>query len=103
MQAMPRAIAAVVVALVVVVVLVGGGGPVSAQGTTTPPTSAGYGFDRCVSALPPPDCDEKPEASGDRGGWAQLLLFGVVTAGMAGIAVVIIRSTIRRDRAHRVP
>jgi hypothetical protein len=91
----------------VLLVAVAVGAPTRVAGavspTTTPPTSAPYDLGRCVSALPPPGCGEKPKASGDRGGWEQILLFGIVTGAMAGIGLVIVRSTIRRDRATRLP
>jgi hypothetical protein len=97
MAAMRRTAAFLAALLVVCLLAV----PVAAQSPTSPPTSAEYDLGRCVSALPPPGCGDAPKASGDRGGWAQMLLFGIVAAGMAAIAIVVIRSTRRRDRAMR--
>ena len=47
----------------------------------------------CVSALPRPECGSK-----ERGGWRQGVLFGVVVAGLAAIALRVGFGVRRRDR-----
>lgn len=86
-------------ALALLLVLVAA--PASAQGAdpSIPPTS-GFDIGQCVSALPKPGCGDEPQASGDRGGAAQVALFGIMTAAMATIGVVIAVST-RRHTAAR--
>ena len=88
-----------VVAGVVGLVLLAGPSPVAAQGApdTTPPTAAGS--DDGNSVIPAPNSGRAPDASGDRGGWAQLTLFALMTLGMAFIAGVVVRSAVRRNRA----
>jgi hypothetical protein len=67
--------------------------------TPAPPTSAAYDTDDCVTALPKPGCGTEPETSGDRGGAAQLALFGIMTGGLVVIGTVIVRSARRQRRA----
>lgn len=90
-----RFMARLLVATLAVVALAGPAG----AATSTPPTSAAYDTDDCVTALPKPGCGTEPEASGDRGGAAQLALFGIMTGGLAVIATVIVRSARRQRRA----
>lgn len=49
--------------------------------------------------IPRPDEGQAPEDPGDRGGWAQLLVLGLVVAGLGLIVVLIWRS----GRAGRRP
>ncbi len=52
---------------------------------------------RCVKlGVPQPNCGVEPQASGDRGGSAQLALFGILMAAMAGIGLRVAYSTRRR-------
>lgn len=74
--------------------------PAPAQVSPTPPTTAPYDLDDCVSAVPKPGCGAAPDESGDRGGWAQYLVLGVLMAGLAVIGTVVVRST-RRTTAAR--
>lgn len=37
---------------------------------------------QCISSNPLPGCGRKPTSSGDRGGWQQLLLFGILIVGL---------------------
>ena len=53
-------------------------------------------------ALPRPNTGVKPQASGDRGGAAQLALLGILTAGLAIIGVVIARSTKQHTRSRAI-
>jgi len=53
----------------------------------------------CISAMPKPGCGREPTSSGDRGGWQQILLFGVLMLGMAGIGTRVAFSVRARDRA----
>lgn len=50
--------------------------------------------------IPRPGEGKAPENPGDRGGWEQLALFGVMLGAMAGIGVVIFRGG-RRGRTGR--
>jgi hypothetical protein len=57
--------------------------------------------DNCVGhSIGEPECGVKPKDAGDRGGYAQLALFGLVLGGMAVIFFVIVRSTRARGRAE---
>lgn len=40
---------------------------------------------QCISSNPLPGCGREPTSSSDRGGWQQLLLFGILIAGMGAI------------------
>ena len=40
---------------------------------------------QCISSNPLPGCGREPTSSGDRGGWQQLLLFGILIVGMGAI------------------
>lgn len=54
---------------------------------------------QCISSNPLPGCGREPTSAGDRGGWQQFLLFGIM---MGGIALIFwrIASAIRaRDRS----
>lgn len=37
---------------------------------------------QCISSNPLPGCGREPTSSGDRGGWQQLLLFGILIVGL---------------------
>lgn len=74
--------------------------PAGAQEPSGPPTSAPFDLDDCVSAIPKPGCGTEPTSSGDRGGWAQYAVFGVMVAGLAVVGTVVVRST-RRTTASR--
>ena len=52
---------------------------------------------RCLLQKCPP---QKPQSPTDPGGWAQYLLLGIVMGGMAGIFVVIARSTAKNTKAR---
>lgn len=69
--------------------------PAGAASTTPAPLPDG-----CMgSALVRPDCGTEPQASGDRGGAAQLALFVIVAVGMGTVLVVVIRASNRRTAA----
>lgn len=53
----------------------------------------------CISSNPPPGCGREPTGPGDRGGWQQLALFGVMTSGMGLIFWRVSRAVRRRDAA----
>jgi hypothetical protein len=55
------------------------------------------------SVIPLPNSGKAPEASGDRGGWEQLLLFGIMTAGCAFIFGRVLWAGHQRSRANAVP
>lgn len=66
---------------------------------TVPPNDDGLNLSTCVGLYPKPGCGTEPQASGDRGGGAQLALFGVLVAGLCVIGVRIARAVVARDRA----
>lgn len=74
-------------------------------GTDSPDTTTNDFLDlersltECISSNPPPGCGRAPTSPGDRGGWQQLLLFGVMTGGIAVIFWRVARSVRRRDAA----
>jgi hypothetical protein len=43
--------------------------------------------------IPRPNEGRAPEEPGDRGGWAQLTLLGLIVVSLAGIAVVVVRGS----------
>lgn len=53
----------------------------------------------CIGFYPKPGCGKQPQASGDRGGWMQYTVFGVMLAALAVIGTVLARNIIKRDRA----
>jgi hypothetical protein len=82
---------------------VGPGTPVSATVPPPPIEENVYldlerGVNECISALPKPGCGREPVDSGDRGGWQQFLVFGVLMTAMAGIGTRIVFSVRTRDR-----
>ncbi len=87
----------------VVALTIGAGGPAVA---TVPPVATEENeyldlersVTECISALPKPGCGREPVDSGDRGGWQQLAVFGVLMAGMAGIGVRVAFAVRSRDR-----
>ncbi len=48
--------------------------------------------DQCATIIGCADAGPKPEHSGDRGGWAQLLTLGVLVAAMSFIMTKVIRA-----------
>ena len=52
----------------------------------------------CISAMPKPGCGREPVDSGDRGGWQQFLVFGVLMSAMAAIGVRVAFAIRSRDR-----
>jgi hypothetical protein len=91
-----------VVALAVTVVLVAGPtGPAHAA-DPGPATTAVTTVLPMPSGIELPNSGQAPEFSGDRGGWAQLTLFGVMSAGMLGIFVRVCFATRQRTRARRL-
>jgi hypothetical protein len=49
--------------------------------------------------IPRPGQGREPQHSGDRGGWAQLLLAGVLVAGVGVVFTVVVRSAARTTKA----
>jgi hypothetical protein len=52
----------------------------------------------CISSNPLPGCGRQPTGPGDRGGWQQFLLFGIMAGGIGFIVWRIGRSIRARDR-----
>lgn len=55
------------------------------------------------SAIELPNSGPAPEHSGDRGGWAQLTLFGLMTAGMLAIFVRVAYATRQHTKSKARP
>ncbi len=51
----------------------------------------------CISSNPPPGCGRVPTGPGDRGGWQQLALFGVMVSGMSVIFWRVSRAVRQRE------
>ena len=66
---------------------------------TVPPNDDEINLSTCVGLYPKPGCGTEPQLSGDRGGGAQLALFGVLIAALCVIGVRIARAVVARDRA----
>lgn len=56
---------------------------------------------QCISSNPLPGCGREPTSPGDRGGWQQFVLFGVMMSGIGIIFWRIARSVRARDRVAR--
>ena len=87
------------------VVLVGGParlGSADTGPTTTPTVTTAPTVLSMPSGIELPNSGQSPLYSGDRGGWAQLSLFGVMTAGMLAIFVRIGYATRQRTKARRL-
>lgn len=104
-----RSIGTCVAIAVAALTLSGPSEPVLAEsgddgGTAT--TVPGYDLENdpsvCIGFLPRPNCGREAVDAGDRGGWLQITVFGVLMAGLATIGTVIGRSVRRRDRALAV-
>jgi hypothetical protein len=94
-----RRVAAV---LAVMVALSAGPTTVARAATTTPPTTAAPSVLPMPSGIELPNSGQAPEFSGDRGGWAQLTLFGMMTAAMLAIFIRICLAVRLRTRARRL-
>jgi hypothetical protein len=66
---------------------------------TVPPADEEINLSTCVGLYPKPGCGTEPQASGDRGGAAQIAVFGVLVAALCVIGVRIARAIVARDRA----
>jgi hypothetical protein len=94
-QVVRRAVVAFSLAAALVV---GPAGASMAQSTTTLPADQG---DRSV--IPAPNSGQEPSESGDRGGWAQLTLFGIMAAGSAVIFGRVLWAGHQKSRTGKVP
>ncbi|HEY8093417.1 MAG TPA: hypothetical protein VID93_06520 [Acidimicrobiales bacterium] len=93
-------LAAVLSAMVLVACLATPSTPSTAADTaptTTLPLDSG---DRSV--IPAPNSGHEPVDSGDRGGWEQLLLFGIMAAGSILIFGRVLWAGHQRSRANQV-
>ena len=72
--------------------------PTAARAAETTTTILDQG-DRSV--IPAPNSGRPPEDAGDRGGWAQLTLFGIVLAGSVLIFGRVLWAAHQRSRPHR--
>ncbi len=73
--------------------------PVAAVADTTPLSQIQNDPSLCINSNPRPNCGVKPHLSGDRGGWMQYTVFGVMIAALSVIGTVLVRNVIKRDRA----
>lgn len=90
-------------ALAVLALALGPGMPAAATIPPVSPEENVYldlerGVNECISALPKPGCGREPVDAGDRGGWQQFLVFGVLMTAMAGIGTRIVFSVRKRAR-----
>lgn len=89
-------------ALILAVAIVGGVAVVAGLSDTEarerPTTEEGLPE---AEMIPQPNEGKAPKDSGDRGGWAQLALFGLLVVAIAGIGAVVLRGNAkaRRNRA----
>jgi hypothetical protein len=82
-------------------------GTASATAPTDPSTTAPLqtsppmerDLSECLSAVPKPGCGYAPQQAGDRGGWLQWTLFGVMIVGLAFIGWRVVIG-VRRNVAH---
>lgn len=72
---------------------------VTLQLDTVPPPEEQIDLSSCVGLYPKPGCGTEPQASGDRGGAAQIAVFGVLVAALCVIGIRVARAVIARDRA----
>ena len=88
-------------ALAVMVALVAGPANV-ARAAETGPTTTAASVVPMPSGIELPNSGQAPVFSGDRGGWAQLTLFGVMTVGMLAIFIRICFAVRVRTKARRL-
>lgn len=97
--------AVLILVLVAVVADGGAGDPVA---TTAPPTTCPADRAPCSEAaagerpgiIPRPGEGQRPTEPGQRGGWEQVALLGVVVVAVALIATVVVRSARRARRVE---
>jgi hypothetical protein len=90
---------AVVALSLAAALLLGPAARATAQSTTTTlPVDPG---DRSV--IPAPNSGREPSESGDRGGWAQLAVFGIMAAGSAVIFGRVLWAGHQRSQARKLP
>jgi hypothetical protein len=72
--------------------------------STTAPTQMAPALERdvseCISAVPQPGCGYEPQQAGDRGGWLQWSLFGLMLVGLAFIGWRVVMGVRRAAAAH---
>lgn len=73
--------------------------PTEQVADTTPLSNLENDPSACLNSNPKPNCGVKPHASGDRGGWMQYTVFGVMIAALSVIGTVLVRNVMKRDRA----
>jgi hypothetical protein len=71
--------------------------------STTAPAQTAPALERdvseCISAVPQPGCGYEPQQAGDRGGWLQWTLFGVMLVALAFIGWRVVLG-VRRAAVH---
>lgn len=65
-----------------------------------PVTAEGEELYSSPAIIPKPNSGEAPDEAGDRGGWAQLALLGMIVLALGGIGFAVARGS-RRSRANR--
>jgi hypothetical protein len=75
--------------------------PTSSASAQTAPTSTTLPFDQGnQGVIPLPNSGTRPQSPGDRGGWEQLLLAGIMTAGCALIFGRVLWAAHQRSQAN---
>jgi hypothetical protein len=80
--------------------------PAHAQGSPTPPSSTPTTTLPVdlgpQGVIPLPNSGHKPQSPGDEGGWAQLLLFGILATASAGIFGRVLWAARQHTKANQV-
>lgn len=74
--------------------------PAQAQAPAQPTTTLIVEDRDPNGVIPQPNSGQAPQASGDRGGWAQLTLLGLIVTFLVVMFGVIARSTVRHTRTN---
>ena len=77
--------------------------PTASKPTATIASVSGPSPDQGGGVIPRPNSGVKPQASGDRGGWGQLLLWALLSSGLAVVGIRIAWGIRKHNLAHPTP